>query len=206
MSSPPVDNYNCYYIYQRQKGTTANSYLIQATHTALIDPPGESFTQIFLEQLQVHQDLTQLNYIILNHVNPNRMATLKELLQQAPQAQIICSKPAAIALKAAFPHWEDKITIIRSEDFLDLGEGHKLQFVTVPTPRWADGMCTYDPATRILYTDKFFGVHVCSDLVFDENWKQLDRSWRRLVNICNYRSGESIRIYWGDCNSASQIR
>ncbi|MDJ0619278.1 MAG: diflavin flavoprotein [Calothrix sp. MO_192.B10] len=176
--------------YARQKGTTANSYLIQATHTALIDPPGESFTQIFLEQLQAHQDLTQLDYIILNHVNPNRMATLKVLLQQAPQAQIICSKPAAIALKTTFPHWEDKITIIRSEDVLDLGEGHKLQFVTVPTPRWADGMCTYDPATRILYTDKFFGVHVCSDVVFDENWKQLD----------------SDRHYYFDCLHATQAK
>ena len=176
--------------YARQKGTTANSYLIQATHTALIDPPGESFTQIFLEQLQAHQDLTQLDYIILNHVNPNRMATLKVLLQQAPQAQIICSKPAAIALKTTFPHWEDKITIIRSEDILDLGEGHKLQFVTVPTPRWADGMCTYDPATHTLYTDKFFGVHLCSDVVFDEDWKQLD----------------SDRHYYFDCLHATQAK
>ncbi len=176
--------------YARQKGTTANSYLIQATQTALIDPPGESFTQIFLEQLQTYQDLTQLDYIILNHVNPNRMATLKVLLQQAPQAQIICSKPAAIALKTTFPHWEDKITIIRSEDILDLGEGHKLQFVTVPTPRWADGMCTYDPATHTLYTDKFFGVHLCSDVVFDEDWKQLD----------------SDRHYYFDCLHATQAK
>jgi flavorubredoxin/flavin reductase (DIM6/NTAB) family NADH-FMN oxidoreductase RutF len=176
--------------YARQKGTTANSYLIQATHTALIDPPGESFTQIFLEQLQTHQDLTQLNYIILNHVNPNRMATLKALLEQAPQAQIICSKPAAIVLKTTFSHWEEKLKIVRSEDTLDLGEGHKLQFVIVPTPRWADGMCTYDPATRILYTDKFFGVHICSDVVFDEDWKQLD----------------SDRHYYFDCLHATQAK
>ena len=176
--------------YARQKGTTANSYLIQATHTALIDPPGESFTQIFLQQLQAYQDLTQLNYIILNHVNPNRMATLKVLLEQAPQAQIICSKPAAIALKTTFPHWSEKIKIVRSEDSLDLGQGHQLQFATVPTPRWADGMCTYDPTTHILYTDKFFGVHLCSDIVFDENWKQLD----------------SDRRYYFDCLHGTQAK
>jgi flavorubredoxin/flavin reductase (DIM6/NTAB) family NADH-FMN oxidoreductase RutF len=176
--------------YARQKGTTANSYLIQGTQTALIDPPGESFTQIFLEQLQKHQDLSQLNYIILNHVNPNRMATLKALLELAPQAQIVCSKPARIALKTTFPQWDEKIKIVRSEDSLDLGAGHTLQFVVVPTPRWADGICTYDPTTRILYTDKFFGVHACSDVVFDEDWKKLD----------------SDRRYYFDCLHATQAK
>lgn len=164
--------------YAHQKGTTANSYLIQADQTALIDPPGESFTEIFLQELQKHLDLTELNYIILNHVNPNRMATLKVILEHAPQAKIVCSKPGANALKTTFPDWVSKIHIVRSEDTLDLGGGHQLQFIAVPTPRWADGICTYDNATRILYTDKFFGVHVCSDVLFDEDWKQLDEDRR----------------------------
>jgi flavorubredoxin/flavin reductase (DIM6/NTAB) family NADH-FMN oxidoreductase RutF len=176
--------------YARQKGTTANSYLIQADRTALIDPPGESFTQIFLQELNKHALLTQLDYIILNHVNPNRMATLKVLLEQAPQVKIVCSKPSANVLKTIFPEWESKIQLVRSEDTLDLGQEHQLQFVTVPTPRWADGMCTYDCGTRILYTDKFFGVHVCSDVVFDENWKQLDAD----------------RHYYFDCLHATQAK
>jgi flavorubredoxin/flavin reductase (DIM6/NTAB) family NADH-FMN oxidoreductase RutF len=180
--------------YARQKGTTANSYLIQGTQTALIDPPGESFTQIFLEQLQKHQDLSQLNYIILNHVNPNRMATLKALIEQAPQAKIICSKPAANALNSTFPDWGAKIVIIRSEEVLDLGAGHKLQFVTVPTPRWADGICTYDPATRILYTDKFFGVHVCSDIFFDEDWKKLDSDRRYYFDCLHATQGKQVEV------------
>lgn len=176
--------------YGRQRGTTANSYLIQAQHTALIDPPGESFTQIFLEELQKHQDLGKLDYIIFNHVNPNRMATLKVLMEKAPQVQIVCSKPGANVLKNTFPAWESKIQLVRSEDTLNLGEGHQLQFVTVPTPRWADGMCTYDVATRILYTDKLFGVHVCSDVLFDEDWKQLD----------------SDRRYYFECLHATQAK
>jgi flavorubredoxin/flavin reductase (DIM6/NTAB) family NADH-FMN oxidoreductase RutF len=176
--------------YARQKGTTANCYLIQAEQTALIDPPGESFTQIFLQELKQHLDLTQLNYIIVNHVNPNRMTTLKELLELVPQVKIVCSKPAANALKTTFPDWEPKIQVVRSEDTLDLGEGHQLQFVTVPTPRWADGLCTYDPATRILYTDKLFGVHVCNNALFDEDWKQLDAD----------------RRYYFDCLHATQAK
>ncbi|YAF96686.1 MAG: diflavin flavoprotein [Nodularia sp. CChRGM 3473] len=176
--------------YAQQKGTTANSYLIQSDRTTLIDPPGESFTQIFLQELQKHLDLTQLNYIILNHVNPNRMATLKVLLELAPQAKIVCSKPGANALRVNFPNWVPKIQLVHSGDTLDLGGGHQLQFVTVPTPRWADGLCTYDSATCILYTDKFFGVHVCSDVLFDEDWKQLDED----------------RHYYFDCLHATQAK
>ena len=70
--------------YSLQKGTTANSYLIQGEKTALIDPPGESFTEIFLSKLQELIDLQQLDYIILGHVNPNRIFTLKALLELAP--------------------------------------------------------------------------------------------------------------------------
>ncbi|AHJ29195.1 Diflavin flavoprotein [Nodularia spumigena CCY9414] len=142
--------------YSRQKGTTANSYLIQADKKALIDPPGESFTAIYLEQLAQHLDFISLDYIILGHVNPNRRVTLEKLLSLAPQAIVICSRPAANALKTDFPEWESRIQAVRFEDTLDLGQGHHLTFITVPTPRWPDGLCTYDPVTQILYTDKFF--------------------------------------------------
>jgi flavorubredoxin/flavin reductase (DIM6/NTAB) family NADH-FMN oxidoreductase RutF len=160
--------------YGLEKGTTANSYLIQGDKTALIDPPGESFTDIFLTELERHIDLNKLDYLILSHVNPNRMVTLNTLLEKAPDLSLICSKPAAKALTTAFPHWSNKIHLVRSEDTLDLGQGHELKFLFLPTPRWPDGICTYDPQTRILYSDKLFGVHLCGDELFDEDWKQLD--------------------------------
>ncbi|WP_445637755.1 Flavin oxidoreductase [Nostoc sp. DSM 114161] len=176
--------------YSRQRGTTANSYLIQADKKALIDPPGESFTEIYLQELAQHLDLTTLDYIVLGHVNPNRRATLQVLFSQATQATLICSRPAANALKTAFPEWESRIQAVRSEDTLDLGQGHNLTFITVPTPRWADGLCTYDAATKILYTDKFFGAHICEDTLFDEDWKRLDAE----------------RHYYFDCLHAAQAK
>jgi flavorubredoxin/flavin reductase (DIM6/NTAB) family NADH-FMN oxidoreductase RutF len=160
--------------YANQRGTTANSYLIRADKTLLLAPPGESFTQIYLQNLQAQIALTQLDYILLGHVNPNRIATLKELLAQAPQATLLCSKPAANHLKTAFPDWNIKLQILRGDETLDLGQGHILQFMFVPTPNWPDALTTFDPATRILYTDKLFGTHVCEDALFDENWRQLD--------------------------------
>ncbi len=162
--------------YSRQKGTTSNSYLIQAEKIALIDPPGQSFTEIYLATLEQHLDWQQLDYIILQHVNPNRLATLKALVKKAPQAKIICSKPALNALKDTLE--TTQIQIIKDQDTLDLGQGHQLKFLSVPTPRWVDGLCTYDPQTQILYTDKFFGAHCCGEAIFDENWKQLDQDRR----------------------------
>ena len=162
--------------YSRQKGTTSNSYLIQADKMALIDPPGQSFTQIYRETLDQHIDWQKLDYIILQHVNPNRLETLQILVGKASNATIICSKPAVNALKAAlmFPEWIERIQVVRDNDILDLGQGHQLQFISATTPRWVDGLCTYDPQTKILYTDKFFGVHLCDEAIFDRNWKQLD--------------------------------
>ena len=157
--------------YALGRGTTANSYLIKAEKTALIDPPGESFTEIFLTALQQRLDVTQLDYVIMGHVNPNRAATLKSLLELAPQVTFVCSNPGAINLRSVLPDQDLQIIVIRGEETLDLGSCHHLQFIPTPNPRWPDELCTYDPQTEVLYTDKLFGTHICSDQVFDEGWE-----------------------------------
>jgi flavorubredoxin/flavin reductase (DIM6/NTAB) family NADH-FMN oxidoreductase RutF len=169
--------------YSLQKGTTANAYLIEADRVALFDPPGESFTQIFLEALQARIDPKQIDYIVLGHVNPNRAFTLKALLAIAPEITIVCSNPGAISLGKIFPDTELKLQIIKGEETLDLGQGHVLEFVTTPNPRYPDHLCTYDPQTAVLYTDKIFGCHVCGDRVFDEGWT-VDSEDRRYYFDC----------------------
>ncbi|MGD1920117.1 MAG: flavodoxin domain-containing protein, partial [Pleurocapsa sp.] len=177
--------------YSRQKGTTSNSYLIQADKTALIDPPGQSFTQMYLEVIS-NLDFKKLDYIILQHVNPNRLATIQLLAEKAPQATIICSKPALKAIKIGLvlTSSKAKIKVVSDNDTLDLGQGHRLQFISATTPRWVDGLCTYDPQTKIIYSDKFFGAHLCDEPIFDRNWKQLD----------------SDRRFYFDCLHASQTK
>lgn len=176
--------------YGRRRGTTANSYLIRSDKTAVIDPPGESFTAIYLEALKRQVDFSDIDYIITSHVNSNRMATLEQLRELAPQAINVCSHPAANALKNALIAWEDSLYPVRSGDRLDLGQGHCLEFMTVPTPRWPDGLCTYDPENQILYSDKLFGTHICSDALWDENWRQL----------------QADRRYYFDCLQALQTK
>lgn len=176
--------------YSLRRGTTSNCYWIQSEKTALFDPPGESFTDIFLHELQQHLNWQKLDYIILSHVNANRVATLQALLEWAPNATLVCSRPGAITLAAALPDRADQILGVRAEDRIDLGKGHDLQFIPTPTPRWPDALCIYDPVSEILFTDKFFGVHVCADEVFDRNWKLLDVD----------------RHYYFDCLHAAQAR
>jgi flavorubredoxin/flavin reductase (DIM6/NTAB) family NADH-FMN oxidoreductase RutF len=157
--------------YALAKGTTANSYLIESDKTAIIDPPGETFTEIYLEALQQRFHLEDLDYVILGHVNPNRAATLKAMLKIAPQITFVCSNPGAINLRGALENLDLQILVMRGEETLDLGNGHNLQFIPTPNPRYADQLCTYDPQTEVLYSDKLFGAHICGDQVFDEGWE-----------------------------------
>jgi len=169
--------------YALQKGTTANSYLIEGDRTALLDPPGESFTTIFLDALKERINPQQLDYVILGHINPNRANTLKNLLEIAPQITIVCSNPGAISLRKILSETELNIQVIKNEETLDLGQGHNLEFIPTPNPRYPDHLCTYDPQTEVLYTDKLFGSHVCGDRVFDEGWT-VDTEDRRYYFDC----------------------
>ncbi|MBU6230665.1 MAG: diflavin flavoprotein [Cyanobacteria bacterium REEB459] len=160
--------------YGLEHGTTANSYLIQADRVALIDPPGESFNEMFLSVLERQINLYQINYIILGHINPNRVETLKLLLKRLPEVTVVCSNPAALALKDLLPDSSPRVRVIRSgEDYLDLGQGHRLQFGPTPTPRYPGSLATFDPYSGILYSDKFFGAHYCGENVYDVGWKDL---------------------------------
>ncbi|NET01660.1 MAG: flavin oxidoreductase [Sphaerospermopsis sp. SIO1G1] len=164
--------------YALGKGTTANSFIIQGNKIAIIDPPGETFTEIYLQALQRRIDVTKIDYVILGHINPNRAATLKALREIAPQITFVCSNPGAINLRTALENEELPILVMRGEENLDLGAGHNLQFIPAPNPRYADKLCTYDPQTQILFTDKIFGAHICGDQVFDEGWEVFNEDRR----------------------------
>ncbi|MGA1627184.1 MAG: flavin oxidoreductase, partial [Prochlorothrix sp.] len=183
--------------YALERGTTANSYLIRSEKIALLDPPGESFTAIFLDSLAEQVDLKDLDYVILGHINPNRAKTLTVLLQKAPQVTLICSNPAAKVFETLFqesmaaelPGYQPQVQVMKGDDCLDLGRGHQLSFIPVPTPRWPGGLCTYDSASGIAFTDKFFSLHYCGDQAFDEEWLQFLEDYR----------------YYFDCLMAPQL-
>ncbi|MFK8185227.1 MAG: diflavin flavoprotein [Phormidesmis sp.] len=158
--------------YGLEKGTTANAYLIRGNQIALLDPPGESFSEKFIAALTQEINPKDIDYIVLGHTNPNRIKALKALLLLTPHATIICSNPAALVVTDALKDDADinnPIQPVKSGSFqdLDLGQGHHLQFVLVPTPRWPGGMCTYDSYSEVLFSGKLLGAHLCSDEAYD---------------------------------------
>lgn len=176
--------------YGLQRGTTANTFLIRADKVALLDPPGETFTAFFLDALQQRLDPATVDYIILSRVNPNRCATLKALLNVAPQAELMVSNPGAIVLKETLPDLTNPVRTIRNDEELDLGKGHRLTLIPTSNPRWPTSLCTYDAATQILFSDKLLGAHICGDQVFDEGFESI----------------ESDRKYYYDCLMAPNAR
>lgn len=164
--------------YGLNRGTTANSFVIEAEKTALFDPPGESFTEIFLDALEQRVDLEKIDYLILGHINPNRAVTINTLLRKAPQINIIISNTGAKSLQTIFENNYQEtlsknplnITAVKNDLQLDLGKGHLLEFITTPNPRYPDQLLTYDHQTKVFYTDKLFSAHVCGDQILDEGW------------------------------------
>lgn len=173
--------------YGLSRGTTANAFTIEGNKIALIDPPGESFTDIFLKTLSARIPLNSIDYVILGHVNPNRAVTINDLVKQAPNITFIASNTGAKSLQKIFENTyantlsEHPLNIIsvKNEYELDLGKGHILELFTTPNPRYPDQLLTFDRQTKICYTDKLFSAHVCGDQILDEGWKiyQEDRRY-----------------------------
>ena len=80
--------------FELQNGTTYNSFLIQGDKTALIDTSHGKFEQLYLSELTQHVDLIALDYLVVNHTEPDHSGLVKAVLKQAPQVTIVGSKVA----------------------------------------------------------------------------------------------------------------
>lgn len=174
--------------YGLKRGTTDNSYLIKGgNHTALVDVPDQAFSKGFIEALKSTIDVKDIKYLIIGHISPKRMESLNCLAEALPEGgvpiELYCSNPAAQQLKGSLSSdllsKSFNINVVKADECLDLGGGHRLQFILTPTPRWPDGMCIYDPANQLIFTNKLFSAHVCKDNGFDvEGWEEYAEDWR----------------------------
>ncbi|EFJ33500.1 hypothetical protein SELMODRAFT_143660 [Selaginella moellendorffii] len=174
--------------YGLKAGTTDNSYIIKGQScTALIDVPDQTFTKGHVDALAQAISMESLKYLVLGHISPKRLQTLIAIGDAIPEnalpLQVYCSNPAAVQLTSSLPEeYKAKvlsINVVKSGETLDLGNGHELQFILTPTPRWPDGMCTYDPSSQLLFTQKLFSAHICTDTDFDVGgWEVFGEHWR----------------------------
>lgn len=153
--------------FELENGTTYNSFLIRGEQTALIDTTHRKFQDLYLERLSQEIDWSQLDYLVVNHTEPDHSGLVPAILSRAPQVTVVGSK-VAIQFLESMVHRPFNYLIVKSGSSLDLGGGHHLEFVSAPNLHWPDTILTYDASTRVLFPCDVFGMHYCSDCLWDE--------------------------------------
>lgn len=141
-------------------GTSYNSYLVQGKATALIDTVKAPFYEEFLLNLEAVTSLSDLQYIVVNHTEPDHTGALARLLEAAPQVKVVCTKVAQKFLKAQLNRDFDCL-VAEEIGQLDLGDGVVLDFHKLPFLHWPDTMVTYWASEGVLFSCDAFGAHFC---------------------------------------------
>jgi flavorubredoxin len=169
-----------------QEGVSYNSYLINDDKKAVIDLTKEILTDEFISQINQYANLSELDYVILNHMEPDHTGALQIIRQIAPKATIICTDKAKNMLEGFYGITENVHTIQPGET-LSLGKT-TLQFQPVPNVHWPETMVTYATESKILFTcDAFGGYGALRGAIFNDTTPDLDffktEALRYYVNI-----------------------
>ncbi len=154
-----------------EKGTTYNSYFIDAEKPAVIDTVDILFGKEYVENLSKMTDLTKLEYIIINHVEPDHAGALPALAAKASKAVIVCTKLAEDELKKMFRLYNREFLIVKDGDQLELG-GVTLEFIETPYLHTAETMMTYAKEDQILFSCDIFSTHIANFELFNDIAKQ----------------------------------
>ena len=160
-----------------QNGTTYNSYLIRGEKIALVDTSHEKFRQLYFDSLNGLINPQEIDYLIISHTEPDHSGLVKDLLQLAPNITVVGSK-VAIQFLENLVHHPFQRQLVKNSDQLDLGNGHILEFVNAPNLHWPDTIFTYDHGSGILFTCDAFGMHYCSDDLYDEQLSAIEPDYR----------------------------
>jgi NADH oxidase (H2O-forming) len=139
-------------------GTTYNSYLVRGQKVALIDAVKQGFEERFFAKIEEHVPLANIDYLIVNHTEPDHSGAIKALLARNPGIKLVCSKPAVPFLRNIINDESILIEGVKGGDRLDLG-GLTLEFISAPFMHWPDTMFTYCPEEEILFSCDAFAAH-----------------------------------------------
>jgi anaerobic nitric oxide reductase flavorubredoxin len=153
--------------YLTNRGTQYNSYLIQDEKTALVDTVKQNFTEALLENIRSITNPDNINYIIVNHVEPDHSGALPEVAKQLKNAVIVCSERGKDAIIEHYGSEGFKFQTVKTGDTLKLG-AKTLSFVEAPMLHWPDSMFTYVVEDKILMCNDAFGQHLASSQAFDD--------------------------------------
>ncbi len=144
-------------VYPIPRGVAYNSYVILDEKTALVDTVDRSVTGQFFENLTAVLDGRELDYLIVNHMEPDHSSAISEVLVRYPNAKVVCTMAASLILNQFFAcDISDRGIFVREGDTLNLGR-HTLTFVQAPMVHWPEVMMTFDDVSGVLFSADAFG-------------------------------------------------
>jgi anaerobic nitric oxide reductase flavorubredoxin len=172
-------------------GVTLNSYVVRGKKTALIDLTADwsEAVQLLEKQLDAIGGV-KIDYLVLNHLEPDHTGFLPEFVKRNPDVEIVSTvKGVALVrnfLKAPASVPDLKMREVKTGDSLDLG-GVSLSFYEIPNVHWPETMCTFEPASGTLFScDAFGGYGKTGDRIFDDEFTAEEHA---------FFESESLRYY-----------
>lgn len=163
-------------VMETKTGATYNSYFIDASKKTIIDTCKEKFTDEYLAKVRSVVNPDEIEYIIVNHTEPDHSGSLKHLLKIAPNAKVVGSGNAirylADIIGYDFPH-----IVVKDGQILSLGN-KTLRFIGAPNLHWPDTMYTYLEEEKLLFTCDSFGSHFCDENIFDDKSDNFDEAFK----------------------------
>lgn len=147
-------------------GTTYNSYFINADKKTIIETAKEKFSETYINKIRQLCDLSEIEYIVMNHTEPDHSGALRQLVDLAPQATIVGSGNAIRYLNDIIGK-PFRSLVAKDGDTLDLGN-KTLRFISAPNLHWPDSIYTWLEEDKLLFTCDSFGAHFCNPLMFDD--------------------------------------
>lgn len=154
------------YKYSTHKGSSYNAYLIKEQKNVLIDTVNANFTDVFIKNLQNEIDLDKIDYIVINHGEPDHTGALPTLMKLIPNTPIYCTKNCVKSLQGQY-HQDWNFQVVKTGDVLDLGD-KQLVFVETPMLHWPDSMLCYLTKDNILFSNDAFGQHYATSAIYND--------------------------------------
>lgn len=174
--------------YRVPDGVSYNSYLLKDEKTVLFDTVDKYCRQQFFKNLAAGLAGRKLDYVIIQHMEPDHAALLEDIVKNYSDVKVICTSKAQAMIKQFFNFDIDSCVInVKEGDTINTGK-HELQFVMAPMVHWPEVMITYDKQDKILFSADAFGSFgaINGNLYDNEvNWikDNLDEARRYYTNI-----------------------
>lgn len=149
------------------KGTTYNAYLLKTEKPTVIDTVDIEFGREFVESLSKLIDPQEIQYIVVNHTEPDHSGGLAALASRATNATIVCTEIAVPEIQEMYKLHNRKFLVVKDGDTLDIG-GKTLKFKETPYLHTEETMITYCVEDKILFPCDIFSTHIANDEIFSD--------------------------------------